>query len=707
MANQHKNYHDSDHMQLRPLDVINGFEVRPGIYELNGATALTSGVNFTVETKEGSEVTLLLFKRERWKPYAKIPFPKSYKIGNVYSMIVFGLDVEEFEYAYSVDGPYAPEKGLLFDKKYYLLDPYARAVTGQSTWGVNMGPKVFYKARVVKNNYDWGKEVSPLIPMEDLVIYEMHVRGFTYDPSSGVKCPGTFAGIMEKIPYLKELGINAVELMPVFEFDETKEMREVDGHKVLNYWGYNTVSFFAPNTSYSSSIEYNREGLELKKLINALNDNGIEVYLDVVFNHTAEGDENGPFFSFKGFDNRIWYMLKPDGSYLNYSGCGNTMNCNHPMVQKMIIDCLRYWTTEYHVNGFRFDLASILGRSQTGEPLSSPPLLETLAGDPLLANVKLIAEAWDAGGLYQVGSFPSWNRWSEWNGRYRDDMRDFLKGGHWKAYDAMYRMLGSPDMYDPEGRGCNASINFISCHDGFTLYDIYSYNEKHNEANGWDNTDGSNDNRSWNCGAEGPTDDPEVNTLRRKLCKNAMAALLMSRGIPMFLAGDEFLNSQFGNNNPYCQDNEISWLNWNDLEKNRDHFEFVRFMIRFRRLHPVICRPGSEKGAIGLEEVTVYEPYDESKVTGIIYADHFEDGSPDIAAIMLNVYWEPQPVKLPKLPPGMHWYAVADTSQKHIKTTIACSADLLDQKPYIRNEFRIRGRHLVLEPRSIMILTAE
>ncbi|MBQ4045132.1 MAG: glycogen debranching enzyme, partial [Lachnospiraceae bacterium] len=294
-----------------------------------------------------------------------------------------------------------------------------------------------------------------------------------------------------------------------------------------------------------------------------------------------------------------------------------------------------------------------------------------------------------------------------WNGRYRDDMREYLKGGYWKAYDAMYRMLGSPDMYDPDGRGCNASINFINCHDGFTLYDLYSYNEKHNEMNGWDNTDGSNDNQSWNCGVEGPTDDPEVNELRKKLCKNAIAALMMSRGIPMFLAGDEFLNSQFGNNNPYCQDNEISWLNWNDLEINRDHFEFVKFMIRFRKEHPIICRPGSDQGAIGLEEITVYEPYDQSKVAGIIYSDHYEDGRPDIAAIMINVYWEPQPVKLPRLTDQMHWYVVADTSKRHVKTTIACPAEDLVNKPYIRNKFRIRGRNLHLEPRSIMILTAE
>lgn len=448
---------------MKPMDEISGFQVRPGFYELNGAMAIPGGVNFTVHSTGAVSCELLLFHRAENTPYAAIPFPEHYRIGDVYSMIVFGLDIKDFEYAYRLDGPYDKEKGLLFDKKNILLDIYAKAVTGQSVWGVPKKKDVFYKARVVQDNFDWGAEPFPQIPMEDLVIYEMHVRGFTKHVSSGVSCPGTFSGIMEKIPYLKELGITAVELMPIFEFDEMKDSRMVDGKQVVDYWGYNPVSFFAPNTSYAGKPEYNREGNELKTLIRALHDNGIECFLDVVFNHTAEGNEYGPCFSFKGFDNNVYYMLTPDGYYYNFSGCGNTMNCNHPVVQQLIVSALRYWASAYHVDGFRFDLASILGRNQDGSPMSSPPLLQQLAFDPVLKNVKLIAEAWDAGGLYQVGSFPSWNRWAEWNGRYRDDMRDYLKGGLELSPAAASRITGSADLYDPASRGSHASVNFLNC----------------------------------------------------------------------------------------------------------------------------------------------------------------------------------------------------------------------------------------------------
>ena len=340
--------------------------------------------------------------------------------------------------------------------------------------------------------------------------------------------------------------------MPIFEFDETMNAREINGERLLEYWGYNTVSFFAPNTSFTSVNEYNREGTELKTLIKALHDNGIEVILDVVFNHTAEGNELGRTFCFKGFDNNIYYMLTPDGNYYNFSGCGNTLNCNHPVVQQMILECLRYWTVNYRVDGFRFDLASILGRNEDGSPMNNPPLLRTLASDPLLRNVKLIAEAWDAGGMYQVGSFPASGRWAEWNGRYRDSLRSFLKGDCWSSWDAAWSISGSGDLYgmykDSQGSnyaGYNSSVNFLTCHDGFTLYDLYSYNEKHNENNGWDNTDGANDNRSWNCGAEGETNDPEVLKLRYRMIRNACAVLLCSRGTPMFLAGDEFGNTKY------------------------------------------------------------------------------------------------------------------------------------------------------------------
>ena len=572
----------SGQIHMKPMDEISGFQVRPGFYELNGAMAIPGGVNFTVHSTGAVSCELLLFHRAENTPYAAIPFPEHYRIGDVYSMIVFGLDIKDFEYAYRLDGPYDKEKGLLFDKKNILLDIYAKAVTGQSVWGVPKKKDVFYKARVVQDNFDWGAEPFPQIPMEDLVIYEMHVRGFTKHVSSGVSCPGTFSGIMEKIPYLKELGITAVELMPIFEFDEMKDSRMVDGKQVVDYWGYNPVSFFAPNTSYAGKPEYNREGNELKTLIRALHDNGIECFLDVVFNHTAEGNEYGPCFSFKGFDNNVYYMLTPDGYYYNFSGCGNTMNCNHPVVQQLIVSALRYWASAYHVDGFRFDLASILGRNQDGSPMSSPPLLQQLAFDPVLKNVKLIAEAWDAGGLYQVGSFPSWNRWAEWNGRYRDDMRDYLKGGLELSPAAASRITGSADLYDPASRGSHASVNFLNCHDGFTLWDMYSYSQKHNEANGWCNLDGSDDNRSWNCGAEGDTSDEAVLGLRKKLARNAVTVLLMSRGTPMFLAGDEFLNTQYGNNNAYCQDNTLTWLDWGEANSGLTHFTAALIHLRQR-----------------------------------------------------------------------------------------------------------------------------
>ena len=524
---------------LLPLDVVEGFKIRPGFFRMYGACVASNGVSFTINSHGATRCTLLLFKPQAPKPYARIPFPDSYRIGDTYSMLVFDIKPDEFEYAFSFDGPYEPAKGLLFNEENVLLDPYSRAVTGQRKWGEKPeGGKDFeYRARVVKSNFDWGNIKQLEQPFEDLVIYETHVRGYTKDKSSGVSAPGTFAGLKDKIPYLKDLGINAVELMPIFEFDEMESARVVDGVQLYNYWGYNTVSFFAPNTSYAFNEEHNHEGDELKSLIKALKENGIEVILDVVFNHTAEGNEMGPCFSFKGIDNNVYYMLTPDAHYYNFSGCGNVMNCNHPVVRSFIIDCLRHWAIEYRVDGFRFDLASILGRDQNGAPMANPPILESLAFDPVLGKMKLIAEAWDAGGLYQVGSFPSWNRWAEWNGRYRDDMRSFLKGDDGMAGNAITRITGSRDLYSPESRGHKASVNFMTCHDGFTLYDLYSYNEKHNEKNGWNNTDGDNNGHSWNCGAEGETDDPNVNGLRRRLIKNAFAALLCSRGPAMFFCG--------------------------------------------------------------------------------------------------------------------------------------------------------------------------
>lgn len=659
---------------LLPLDVVEGFKIRPGFFRMYGACVASNGVSFTINSHGATRCTLLLFKPQAPKPYARIPFPDSYRIGDTYSMLVYDIKPDEFEYAFSFDGPYEPAKGLLFNEENVLLDPYSRAVTGQRKWGEKPeGGKDFeYRARVVKSSFDWGNIKQLEQPFEDLVIYEIHVRGYTKDKSSGVSAPGTFAGLKDKIPYLKDLGINAVELMPIFEFDEMESARVVDGVQLYNYWGYNTVSFFAPNTSYAFNEEHNHEGDELKSLIKALKENGIEVILDVVFNHTAEGNEMGPCFSFKGMDNNVYYMLTPDAHYYNFSGCGNVMNCNHPVVRNFIIDCLRHWAIEYRVDGFRFDLASILGRDQNGAPMANPPILESLAFDPVLGKMKLIAEAWDAGGLYQVGSFPSWNRWAEWNGRYRDDMRSFLKGDDGMAGNAITRITGSRDLYSPESRGHKASVNFLTCHDGFTLYDLYSYNEKHNEKNGWNNTDGDNNGHSWNCGAEGETDDPNVNGLRRRLIKNAFAALLCSRGPAMFFAGDEFCNTQFGNNNAYCQDNIISWLDWGRLEEFKEIHDFVRHMIQFRKEHPIL-RKMTKPSSCQFPEISVHNgtPFNAStdyktKLIGIMYAGrNEEDTEDDIVFYCMNAYWEPLVMQLPVLPNGKHWHVDTNTNAEY------------------------------------------
>jgi len=682
---------------MPPLDKISGFDVRPGFYDMNGATAIPTGVNFTIHSKHATSVTLLLFHSGEKEPFVELPFPETYRIGNVYSMIVFDLDITDLEYAYKVDGPYDPKRGYIFDKTKLILDPYAKAVAGQADWGTPSD--YLYHARVVKNTFDWGDAKQPIIPSEDVVIYETHVRGFSIDKSSGLddNVRGTFEGIRQKIPYLKDLGITAVELMPVFEFDEMLSHRDFYGRPLCDYWGYNTVCYFAPNTSYASTREHNHEGEELKRLIKELNENNIEVYLDVVFNHTAEGNEKGPFFSFKGLDNNIYYMLTPDGYYYNFSGCGNTMNCNHPIVQEMIVECLRYWVTEYRVDGFRFDLATILGRNEDGSPMANPPLLQRLAYDPILGDVKLIAEAWDAGGMYQVGSFPSYHRWKEWNGKYRDDMRSFLKGDGSTAGAAAQRIIGSPDLYSESQGSYNASINFLDCHDGFTLHDLYTYNEKHNEDNNWNNTDGDNNNHSWNCGFEGETTDEDVIRLRKRMIKNAFATLMCSRGTPMFLMGDEFGNSQGGNNNAYCQDNNISWLNWNDLDENKDQYDFFKYMIHFRLRHPAI-RKKLSPSKIGLPDVSVHgtEPFRpdygaDSHYLGIMFAGSpGEDEHDDIVYVAINTFWNPLHISLPTIQYSS-WKLAVDT---------------FADEPVLDTPAPVVG-DIVMQPRSVKIFVAD
>jgi glycogen operon protein len=492
-----------------------------------------------------------------------------------------------------------------------------------------------------------------------------------------VKFPGTFAALRQKIPYLKELGVNCVELQPVYEFDEFEGSHPspVTGEPLYNYWGYSTLGFFAPKAGYAATGKYGMQVDEFKTLVKELHQNGIEVLLDVVFNHTAEGNEKGPYISYRGIDNKTYYMLTPEGYYFNFTGTGNTLNCNNPIVRNMVLDCLRYWVAEYHIDGFRFDLAAVLGRDQNGAPLSNPPLLESLAFDPILAKAKLIAEAWDAGGLYQVGSFPAYGRWAEWNGKYRDSVRKFLKGDAGEVGGVAQAVQGSPDLYKAANRGTSASINFVTCHDGFTLNDLVSYNDKHNEANGENNNDGANDNYSWNCGWEGPTDDPEINGLRHRQIKNALAILMVSQGVPMILMGDEVGRTQMGNNNTYCQDNELNWLNWELLEKNADLCRFFSNCIEFRKAHPILRNKqyfeykdfmGSGYPDLSWHGTQAWTPdwSDGSRTLAFLLdGKHARGGSleDDSVYVAMNMHWEGHDFEIPGLPEGKSWHVFANT----------------------------------------------
>ncbi len=641
------------------------------------------GINFSIFSKDATSCELLLYNYGAKEPFAVIPFPEEFRIGDVYAMTVYGLNPELLEYGFRMDGPFDPDKGYRFDRTKVLLDPYAKLVSGRNVWGrePDWTNPFQHRGCVVLEDYDWEGDKPLEIPMKDLVIYEAHVRSFTRDPSSGVRYPGTFAGLVEKIPYLKELGVNCVELLPIFEFDEFENSRMNGDERLYNYWGYSTVNFYAPKAGYAASAPMGMAADELKRTIKQFHRAGIEVMLDVVFNHTAEGNEDGPTISYRGIDNKTYYLLTPEGYYFNFSGCGNTMNCNNAVVRNCILDCLRYWVSDYHIDGFRFDLASILSRDQNGAPMTSPPLLETLAHDPVLGKTKLIAEAWDAGGLYQVGSFPAWGRWAEWNGRYRDCLRRFVKSGAEQGPELLWRLQGSPDLYG--NRCAEATINFVTCHDGFTLRDLVSYNEKHNLANGEDNRDGSDGNDSWNCGVEGDTEDAEILALRLRQQKNAINLLLLSRGIPMLLSGDEFGNTQFGNNNAYCQDNPISWLNWELLEENRELFDFVKRMIHFRAQHPVLRREDffRDKNSSGYPELSFHgtKPWDLDGEQpflcfGILYAEPKADyGTEEDTFIYcaVNAYWEEMPFELPALPEGFVWRAVEYTGEAGAVNRIA------------------------------------
>ena len=669
-----------ERIDLHPTHTVAGHKLRPGRAFPFGATFVPGGVNFSIFSRHATSCTLVLFDKGAAQPKAEIPFLDEFRIGNVYSMIVFDIDFENIEYGYRMTGPFAPDDGHRFDATKILLDPYARAIGGRDKWRATPDWRDIYphRSRLVLDDFDWEGQRPLERPAEDLIIYEMHVRSFTAHPSSGEKAPGTFAAIRGKIPYLKELGVNCVELMPVYEFDEFENSKPNPdtGDMLLNYWGYSTVGFFAPKAGFAATGRFGMQVDELKTLVKELHRNGIEIILDVVFNHTAEGNEQGPTLSFRGLDNKTYYMLTPEGYYFNFSGTGNTLNCNNPIVRNMVLDCLRYWAAEYHVDGFRFDLAAILGRDQNGAPLSNPPLLESLAYDPILAKCKLIAEAWDAGGLYQVGSFPAFGRWAEWNGKYRDAVRKFIKGDAGLVGEMGQRVQGSPDLYAWAGRGASASINFVTCHDGFTLADLVSYDNKHNEANGESNRDGANDNHSWNCGWEGPSDDPEVTSLRLRLMKNAMAILFVSRGVPMVLMGDEMGRTQHGNNNAYCHDNELNWLDWRLYEKNKELFRFVRTLTAFRSAHPVLRSAehfrntdyvGSGYPDISWHGVSPWAPdwsgYSRT-LAFMLCGQHARGGAvkDDYLYVIMNMHWEGCTFELPVPPASYQWRVFANTA---------------------------------------------
>ena len=577
-----------------------------------GAIPEKNGVFFRLFSRHSTRAWILLFnKPEDEEPAAEIEFdPRYYRSGDIWHMFVEGLGPGQL-YLYRIDGPNDPVNGHRYNSQQLLLDPYAKAVTSLFPWGdksikkklIQMAredPDYYYKLKfaglpkcvVIDDAFDWEGDRHLRIPPNDAIIYEVHTRGLTIHPSSLCKYPGTFRGITEVIQHLNELGINSIELMPIHDFNEYELDRAnpLTGETLFNYWGYSTVSFFAPNAQYSSSGVAGEQVIEFKEMVKKLHSAGIEIILDVVFNHTAEGNANGPVMCFKGIDNSVYYLLGEDKRiYLNFSGCGNTLNCNHPVVNQYIMSCLRYWFLHMHVDGFRFDLASILGRDRHGRLLDNPPLLEAISEDPLLRNAKIIAEAWDAAGAYQVGWFPG-GRWSEWNGRYRDDVRRFWRGDEGMRSRFAYRITGSSDLYQDDGRKPFNSINFITSHDGFTLNDLVSYNEKHNEANGEDNRDGDNNNYSYNHGVEGKTDDPEIEAIRVRQIKNIFATLMISQGVPMFRMGDEFRRTQKGNNNAYCQDNEINWADWRLKGIHKDVYRFCRLAIAFRKKHSVFHR---------------------------------------------------------------------------------------------------------------------
>ena len=654
------------------------FKLRYGHPMPFGASHVPHGVNFSIFSVHATACTLVLFERGASDPMAEIPFPSEYRLGQVWAMTVYDLDYEKMEYGFRFDGPYDPKEGHYFDPKNVVLDPHARKIAGREIWmGKPTGHKPVYRGRIPHEEYQWEHSRPLRHPESEMIIYEMHVRGFTRHPSSSAAHPGTFAGLAEKATHLRDLGVNCIELMPVFEFNEAENTRTnpATGEPLCNYWGYSTVGFCAPKCSYAASAQEGRQVHEFKDMVRQLHADGIEVVLDVVFNHTAEGGADGPVISFRGIDNKTFYILDSKGHFLNYTGCGNTVNCNHPAIRGFVISCLRYWASEYHIDGFRFDLASVLGRDVKGAPLLNPPLLESLAYDPVLAGCDLIAEAWDAGGLYQVGNFPSYGRWMEWNGKFRDCARRFLKGEPGTVGEMVQRVMGSPDLYAAAGRKPTASVNFITCHDGFTLRDLFSYNEKHNIENGENNNDGANDNNSWNCGTEGETGDPNVRALRLRQCKNAMLLLLTSQGVPMISMGDECGRTQRGNNNAYCHDEDWNWLDWDLDDEGREMLRFTKAAIAFRKANPAFRQQefltsrdqvGSGYPDISWHGVLPWRPdwsASSRSMAFMLCGRHGEaiGGPPQFLYVAFNMFYKPLSFAFPVLPKGMSWLRFVDT----------------------------------------------
>jgi len=673
-----------------------------------GATPSAEGVNFSLFSENATGVELLLFARhDSPQPYQVIRLdPYVNKSFHFWHVFVDALQPGA-HYAYRVDGLFSPGAGHRFNTNKVLIDPYAHGNT-DNVWrradacGPDDNVATSMRSVVVDTSgYDWEGDQPLHRPMEDTIIYEMHAAGFTGSPASGVEHPGTFAGIIEKIPYLRDLGVTAVELLPAFDYDE-KDVLHVEGGRALtNYWGYSTIGFFAPQSSYCVSPELGGHLREFRDMVKALHRAGIEVILDVVFNHTDEGNQLGPTFSFRGIDNRTYYFLVPADLqyYMDFSGCGNTFNCNHPIAQKLIVECLRFWVREAHVDGFRFDEGSILTRGEDGAPLPHPPVVWQIELDDELADSKMIAEAWDAAGLYQIGHFPG-DRWAEWNGRYRDDIRRFVKGEPGLVGSVASRLAGSSDLYQDRGQLPVNSINFIDCHDGFTLNDLVSYNDKHNEGNGEGNRDGINDNLSWNCGVEGDSNDPSVEALRNRQIRNFAALLMLSRGVPMFVAGDETRRTQQGNNNAYCQNNEISWFDWTLADRHSGLRRFWKRMIAFRKRHPALHQGHFFSGDIndrGMADVAWHGTrldtpgWTDPGARALAMTLAGFAGDSDLH-VMMNMYWEPLAFELPSVP-GRTWLKAVDTAQ-------ASPADIADPGA----ETAVAGATLIVEGRSVVVL---